>query len=203
MWRRLLHPDSLACGFGGGGEGWNGFGCLDSRPLCLAVEQPWFPMAAPWSGATRHLWTPGPWGPWWHFPVGMDTSPSGKPLAWRSLQSSRYRGGEESFLHFLKMCPIGIYTRPNFVLKDNLILKLTAIWDFTHFYILLLIYLTVLIIWKAFNENISYFVCVFSDAFTFKFKQLISCHTFGFGETLQTTKKQNLCMTLQLLHSNR
>ena len=29
---------------------WNGFGSLDSRPLCLPVEQPWFPKAAPWSG---------------------------------------------------------------------------------------------------------------------------------------------------------
>ena len=32
------------------GMEWNGFGSLDSRPLCLPVEQPWFPKAAPWSG---------------------------------------------------------------------------------------------------------------------------------------------------------
>jgi hypothetical protein len=29
---------------------WNGIRCLDSRPLCLPVEQPWSPKATPWSG---------------------------------------------------------------------------------------------------------------------------------------------------------
>ena len=32
--------------------GWNGIWCLDSRPLCLLVEQPLLPKVTPWSGGS-------------------------------------------------------------------------------------------------------------------------------------------------------
>jgi hypothetical protein len=52
---------------GGGGNGmeWNGMTCLDSRRLCLPVEQPGFPNYSRVQGSMSHQ-TPGPEVQKWH-----------------------------------------------------------------------------------------------------------------------------------------